>query len=85
MRRGHDQRTEPGRVAVSKIEWRWQDSSGGTGHMQAVVGDGEFVRHQTAYRTYFDHASECPECVDGVCPEARRLWRAVKGREEPKE
>jgi hypothetical protein len=53
--------------------------------MQAVVGDGEFVRHQTAYRTYFDHASECPECLDGVCPRARRLWRVVKGREQPEE
>lgn len=60
-------------MAVSKVERRWEYGSGRAGHMQAVVNNGEFVRHQTAYRAYFDHASECPECLDSVCPQARRL------------
>ncbi|WP_157857416.1 hypothetical protein [Streptomyces yerevanensis] len=52
-------------------------------HLQSVIGDGEYVRHQTAYRAYIEHASTCPDCVEGICPTARKLWRVVKGRAEP--
>ncbi|WP_405773402.1 hypothetical protein [Streptomyces sp. NBC_01538] len=67
---------------MSGVEWRWEGGSGGAGHVQAVVSNAEFVRHQTAYRKYIEHASDCPDCAEGVCPEARRLWRVVKGREQ---
>ncbi len=68
---------------MSGVEGRWEDGSGGTGHVQVVADGAEFARHQAAYRTYVEHAEACPNCVDGVCPAARRLWRVVKGREEP--
>lgn len=68
---------------MSEVEAQWRDGDGGPRHLRAVAGGQEFVRHRTAYQKYFEHASACPDCSDGVCPEARRLWRVVRGREEP--
>jgi hypothetical protein len=65
------------------VEWQWRGGSGGASHIQAVVSDAEYVRHRTAYRAYFEHASTCPDCVEGICSTARKLWRVVKGREAP--
>ncbi|MCX5561715.1 hypothetical protein [Streptomyces sp. NBC_00038] len=70
---------------MSGVEWQWRDGGSGPGHLQSVLSHKEFVRHQTAYQKYFEHASACPDCVDGVCPEARRLWRVVRGREQSDE
>ncbi|MER5227461.1 hypothetical protein [Streptomyces flaveus] len=67
---------------MSGVEWQRGGGSGGVSHLQAVVSDGEYIRHQTAYRAYVEHASMCPDCVEGVCPTARKLWRVVKGRAE---
>ncbi|UIX30223.1 hypothetical protein [Streptomyces sp. GQFP] len=68
-------------------EQRWEEESGGAGDIQAVAGDAEFIRiHEESYdvatyRRMLDHGQSCPECREGVCPEARALWRAVKRRE----
>ncbi|WP_189323784.1 hypothetical protein [Streptomyces flaveus] len=42
---------------MSGVEWQRRDGGGGGGvsHLQAVIGDGEHVRHQTAYRAYVEH------------------------------
>lgn len=68
---------------MSEVEPQRRDGDSGPSHLQAVAGNQEFVRHRTAYQRYFEHASACPDCLGGVCPEARRLWRVVRGREEP--
>ncbi|MHA5053154.1 hypothetical protein [Streptomyces sp. SD15] len=71
-----------GRVVVSEVDRGWRDGTGGVGRLQAVVSNAEFVRNRTAWRAYIDHSSVCQDCVDGLCPEARRRWRVVKGRLE---
>lgn len=69
-------------------KWRWEDGSGGAGHMQAVAGPGEYAKIQeaswdvAAYRQLLDHGSACPGCAVGMCDVARGLWRQVKRRPE---
>lgn len=72
---------------MSAMDGRLEDGSGSAGHLRAVPGNEEFLRvhdasyDMAAYQRLLEHGQSCPECAEGVCPEARALWRAVKRRE----
>ncbi|QFQ96914.1 hypothetical protein F9278_12575 [Streptomyces phaeolivaceus] len=68
---------------------RWEDGGGGAKDLQAVASNEEFIKiHDAsydvqAYHALLGHGMECLACKDGVCPEARALWRVVKRRKQP--
>ncbi|WP_316729119.1 hypothetical protein [Streptomyces sp. 11x1] len=76
-----------GKVAVSAVDGQQEDASGSTRLLRAVTKDARLLRideaayDMAAYQRLLEHGQSCPECAEGVCPEARALWRTVKRRE----